>query len=123
MGFSLSIPRWASVLLILCLGLAQAHTVITYPGYRGNNLHTNGTVAQANGLGVAYDVKNGSYIFPYGMEWIYPCKQDIFNRVLASQSDRSQVVECPGRPTEPNGPSAVVLSPSSRAGSQVMPLP
>jgi hypothetical protein len=76
MSFTQSISRWASVLLLLCLGLAQAHTVITYPGYRGNNLHTNGTVEQANGLGVAYDVKNGSYIFPYGMEWIYPCKQD-----------------------------------------------
>ncbi|EKV12965.1 gpi anchored protein [Penicillium digitatum] len=73
MSFTKSISRWASVLLLLCLGLAHAHTVITYPGYRGNNLHTNGTVAQSNGLGVAYDVKNGSYIFPYGMEWIYPC--------------------------------------------------
>ncbi|KOS45231.1 hypothetical protein ACN38_g3874 [Penicillium nordicum] len=73
MSFTQSISRWASVLLLLCLGLAHAHTVITYPGYRGNNLHTNGTVQQANGLGVAYDVKNGSYIYPYGMEWIYPC--------------------------------------------------
>ncbi|KAJ5602861.1 hypothetical protein N7537_005817 [Penicillium hordei] len=73
MSFTRSISRWASVLLLLCLGLAHAHTVITYPGYRGNNLHTNGTVEQANGLGVAYDVKNGSYIYPYGMEWIYPC--------------------------------------------------
>jgi hypothetical protein len=34
---------------LLCLGLAQAHTVITYPGYRGNNLHLNGTVQQSNG--------------------------------------------------------------------------
>ncbi|CAG8116679.1 unnamed protein product [Penicillium salamii] len=72
MGFSLSISRCTSILMLF-LSLVQAHTVITYPGYRGNNLHTNGTVAQANGLGVAYDVKNGSYIFPYGMEWIYPC--------------------------------------------------
>lgn len=75
-----SISRWTSVLLTLCLGLAQAHTVITYPGYRGNNLHTNGTVTQSNGLGVAYDPKNGSYIFPYGMEWIYPCEQATFHR-------------------------------------------
>lgn len=75
MSFTQSISRWASVLLLLCLGLAHAHTVITYPGYRGNNLHTNGTVEQANGLGAAYDVKNGSYIYPYGMEWIYPCKE------------------------------------------------
>ncbi|KAL2024266.1 hypothetical protein VTK56DRAFT_9422 [Thermocarpiscus australiensis] len=34
--------------------LASAHTVITYPGWRGNNLITNET-------------------FPYGMQWIYPC--------------------------------------------------
>ncbi|CAI7604068.1 unnamed protein product [Penicillium glandicola] len=73
MSFTQSISRWASVLLLLCLGLAHAHTVITYPGYRGNNLHTNGTIKQANGLGVAYDAANGSYIYPYGMEWIYPC--------------------------------------------------
>ncbi|OQE12071.1 hypothetical protein PENVUL_c001G08299 [Penicillium vulpinum] len=73
MSFTQSISRWTSVILLLCLGLAQAHTVITYPGYRGNNLHTNGTVEQADGLGVAYDAKNGSLIYPYGMEWIYPC--------------------------------------------------
>ncbi|KAJ4146999.1 hypothetical protein LMH87_001552 [Akanthomyces muscarius] len=35
-------------------GLAAAHTVISYPGWRGNNLITNGT-------------------FPYGMQWMYPC--------------------------------------------------
>ncbi|KAJ6092793.1 hypothetical protein N7486_008082 [Penicillium sp. IBT 16267x] len=67
----LSTSRWASLLVLLGVGLANAHSVITYPGYRGNNLHTNGTVAEANGLGVAYE--NGSYIYPYGMEWIYPC--------------------------------------------------
>jgi hypothetical protein len=78
MSLQQSVTRRAFALVLLCLGLAQAHTVITYPGYRGNNLHTNGTVQQSNGLGVAYDVKNGSYIFPYGMEWIYPCKNSQF---------------------------------------------
>ncbi|KAI1170489.1 hypothetical protein F4777DRAFT_110348 [Nemania sp. FL0916] len=34
--------------------LASAHTIITYPGWRGNNLHTNET-------------------WPYGMQWTYPC--------------------------------------------------
>ncbi|KAK3298719.1 uncharacterized protein B0H64DRAFT_81128 [Chaetomium fimeti] len=34
--------------------LASAHTIITYPGWRGNNLITNET-------------------FPYGMQWMYPC--------------------------------------------------
>jgi hypothetical protein len=33
----------------------NAHTVITYPGWRGDNLITNET-------------------FPYGMQWMYPCK-------------------------------------------------
>jgi len=34
--------------------LTSAHTIITYPGWRGNNLITNST-------------------WPYGMQWIYPC--------------------------------------------------
>lgn len=34
--------------------LALAHSVITFPGWRGNNLITNDT-------------------FPYGMQWMYPC--------------------------------------------------
>ncbi|KAH8648466.1 hypothetical protein BX600DRAFT_502882 [Xylariales sp. PMI_506] len=34
--------------------LASAHSVITYPGWRGDNLITNET-------------------FPYGMQWMYPC--------------------------------------------------
>ncbi len=34
--------------------LAQGHTVITYPGWRGNNLILNET-------------------FPFGMGWVYPC--------------------------------------------------
>lgn len=68
-----STSRWATVVALLCLGLAHAHTVIVYPGYRGNNLHTNGTVEEANGLGVAS--VDGKYIFPYGMMWSYPCMQ------------------------------------------------
>ncbi|CEJ60196.1 hypothetical protein PEBR_01668 [Penicillium brasilianum] len=65
--------RWAALVVLLWTALARAHTVITYPGYRGNNLQTNGTVAEANGLGVAYNSKNDSLYYPYGMEWIYPC--------------------------------------------------
>ncbi|KAI9929985.1 hypothetical protein ASPWEDRAFT_278490 [Aspergillus wentii DTO 134E9] len=66
-----SISRWSAIVTILCVALANAHSVIVYPGYRGNNLHTNGTVEDANGLGAAYF--NNSLIYPYGMEWIYPC--------------------------------------------------
>jgi len=43
----------ASVLLLLSTG-GNAHNVITYPGWRGDNLITNDT-------------------FPYGMQWMYPC--------------------------------------------------
>jgi hypothetical protein len=71
MVLQFSISQWAALIALLCAGLANAHTVITYPGYRGNNLHTNGTVEESNGLGQAY--YNGSLIYPYGMEWMYPC--------------------------------------------------
>ncbi|KNG84571.1 hypothetical protein ANOM_007884 [Aspergillus nomiae NRRL 13137] len=70
-----SVSRWMAFLL-LCLGLANAHTVIVYPGYRGNNLHTTGTVQEANGLGAAMSpnaTNNNSLIYPYGQQWIYPC--------------------------------------------------
>ncbi|KAL8763724.1 MAG: hypothetical protein Q9184_000516 [Pyrenodesmia sp. 2 TL-2023] len=48
--------------------IVSSHTVITYPGWRGNNLHSPGDIAGENGLGAG---DNGSY--PYGMQWIYPC--------------------------------------------------
>jgi hypothetical protein len=40
---------------LVLLGLGNAHTVLTYPGWRGDNLVTNDT-------------------FPYGMQWMYPCE-------------------------------------------------
>jgi hypothetical protein len=54
-----------------------AHTVIVYPGWRGNNILTNGTVSKDDqsikpgSLGINYE--NGTYGFPYGMQWMYPC--------------------------------------------------
>ncbi|KAG6027943.1 hypothetical protein E4U19_001754 [Claviceps sp. Clav32 group G5] len=42
------------VITLVFAALAQAHSVITFPGSRGNNLITNDT-------------------FPYGMQWMYPC--------------------------------------------------
>ncbi|EME45288.1 hypothetical protein DOTSEDRAFT_71106 [Dothistroma septosporum NZE10] len=55
--------------------VASAHTVITYPGWRGNNLHANGTAPEQdpNTLGINYFANNDSYAFPYGMQWMYPC--------------------------------------------------
>ncbi|KAJ8064797.1 hypothetical protein OCU04_007107 [Sclerotinia nivalis] len=46
--------RILTLLAIATSALVQAHTVITYPGWRGDNLITNDT-------------------FPYGMQWMYPC--------------------------------------------------
>ncbi|KAJ9131747.1 Signal peptide protein [Pleurostoma richardsiae] len=47
---------FTSMLLTLAAAatLVSAHTVMVYPGWRGNNLITNET-------------------FPYGMQWMYPC--------------------------------------------------
>jgi len=63
--------RWGVVLAVLCAGLVDAHSILVYPGYRGNNLISNGTVEEADGLGQAWI--NDSYIWPYGMQWMYPC--------------------------------------------------
>ena len=54
--------------------LATAHTVIVYPGWRGDNLDTTSFVDQTQGLGVDY--QNGSLVYPYGKQWIYPCESD-----------------------------------------------
>ena len=48
-----------------------AHTVITYPGWRGDNLITNGTVG-------VDDYQPDT--FPYGMQWMYPCMCPFFTR-------------------------------------------
>ncbi|KAK4117087.1 hypothetical protein N656DRAFT_700034 [Canariomyces notabilis] len=44
----------SALLTVAGAALASAHIVITYPGWRGNNLITNES-------------------FPYGMQWMYPC--------------------------------------------------
>ncbi|KAF2162821.1 hypothetical protein M409DRAFT_57883 [Zasmidium cellare ATCC 36951] len=68
---------FTSILLVVVaalLGLARAHTVITYPGWRGNNLHTNGTLPEDNPDTIGIDLlENGTMAFPYGMQWMYPC--------------------------------------------------
>ncbi|KAI9726914.1 MAG: hypothetical protein M1828_000262 [Chrysothrix sp. TS-e1954] len=53
--------------LVACLAsvsLSSAHLVLTYPGWRGDNLHKNGTPN-------VDDYTTG--FFPYGMQWQYPC--------------------------------------------------
>lgn len=46
--------HFSALLAVAFAALASAHIVITYPGWRGNNLIENAT-------------------FPYGMQWMYPC--------------------------------------------------
>lgn len=66
----------ALVVLVLAaiVGVSRAHTVITYPGWRGNNLHTNGTLPQDDPNTVGINFENDTLSFPYGMQWMYPCK-------------------------------------------------
>ncbi|KAF4773539.1 hypothetical protein HER10_EVM0001508 [Colletotrichum scovillei] len=45
---------FATLSALVLAATASAHIVISYPGWRGNNLITNDT-------------------FPYGMQWNYPC--------------------------------------------------
>jgi hypothetical protein len=45
----------STLLALTSAALVSSHTVITYPGWRGDNLITNAT-------------------FPYGMQWMYPCE-------------------------------------------------
>lgn len=61
---------WRLAATIVCIWSlsVNAHTVITYPGWRGDNLHTNGTVIETQGL-----VEGANNTYPYGMQWIYPC--------------------------------------------------
>ena len=63
------LSRLACALLSLWTLAANAHTIITYPGWRGDNLHSNGSVYQTNGLSMG---DNNTY--PYGMQWLYPCR-------------------------------------------------
>jgi len=67
---SASVSR-ISLALFSFLSLVSAHTVITYPGWRGDNLHSNGTVEDTDGLGTFADGQE--YLYPYGMQWMYPC--------------------------------------------------
>lgn len=44
----------STLLTVAAATLASAHTVITYPGWRGDNLKENA-------------------VYPFGMQWMYPC--------------------------------------------------
>jgi len=67
----------ATTCLSFLSSLVASHTVVTYPGWRGDNLHTNGSISGFNGTNVP-DGTNGLGVgpnntYPYGMQWVYPC--------------------------------------------------
>lgn len=103
-----------ATLLAIFTSLVTAHTVITYPGYRGNNLIKNGTTYETNGLGEA----NGT--FPYGMQWMYPCKSLLHPSPSLKPSlieiDR-QAAACQHQQIAPCGPSPAALLRSNPAGT------
>lgn len=71
--FSFSSPLVSTFICLTTLvSLVSSHTVITYPGWRGDNLKNSGDPITDHGLGVG---ANGTY--PYGMQWIYPCTQQL----------------------------------------------
>lgn len=47
--------RFSAILSLALAGIASSHTVITYPGWRGDNLKDNDE-------------------YPFGMQWEYPCE-------------------------------------------------
>ena len=109
--------------LLSVISIARAHTVITYPGWRGNNLHTNGTLPSENPESLGIDFSdNGTVAFPWGQQWIYPCRRSI-HECLRKRNDRLtlhlQAAACHNRLTAPSGQSTVVDFPSSQAGSPV----
>ena len=89
MTFTASPIFTATAWICTLIALVSSHTVITYPGWRGDNLNTNGSVLPydydtktvgTNGLGVA--LGNDSYPqYPYGMQWMYPCTSDHRSRM------------------------------------------
>lgn len=84
--------------------LATAHTVITYPGWRGNNLHTTGALPETNpdSIGIDYNNSTGEVEFPYGMQWMYPCKRsDIYSRSTVLSKQKKSIWKRTERLTTP----------------------
>lgn len=116
------------VFVVASWSLASAHTVIVYPGWRGNNIITNGTAGPKDpniipgSLGMNYDNQTGQYTFPYGMQWMYPCTFNPFSSQLSTTTmlTHEQVVACPHHKIAQNGPSEAALFPSSQDGFQAI---
>ena len=86
------LPR-ALLTAVTCLcflsAIVSSHTVITYPGWRGDNLHTNGSISGDNGTMVvdgSYGLGTGANnTYPYGMQWMYPCMSSIPSSSIKAQ--------------------------------------
>lgn len=115
-----SISQWTALVAttLSCANWVNAHTIIVYPGYRGNNLHTNGSVEAAGGLGAAF--VNDTTMYPYGMQWMYPCESSIAIQLYTEMLTflLHQAVECQSPPTAQNGLSKAAPSPFNQAGSK-----
>lgn len=111
MPFSSRLLAATALCFSLLLNFACSHTVITYPGWRGDNLITNGTIPEAQGLGIGPDTS-----YPYGMQWMYPCKCSRVSSAPISRdcclfmfsadevSRAKQAAVCPCLPIAPSGP-------------------
>lgn len=93
--------------------LVSSHLVLTYPGWRGDNLLSNGSIEESSGLGVG---PNNSY--PFGMQWIYPCESSDLVLITHKITDLSQAADLQCLIIERNGPSEVVRLLSSLVGLQ-----
>jgi len=63
--------------LAACWNFVTAHLVLTYPGWRGDNLLTSGLTPDGQvpmgSLGANWNNQTNTYDYPYGMQWMYPC--------------------------------------------------
>lgn len=68
----MAVLKYAQIFTLLALVVSvQSHLAISYPGQRGGNLVTNGTVAETNGLSIAFpNGTTGGPVFPYGSKHI-----------------------------------------------------
>jgi hypothetical protein len=66
-------PPCLLAVLLAFTATVQAHLRIEYPGQRGTNLVTNGTVADTDGLSIGVAPGTNETVYPYGMQWQYPC--------------------------------------------------
>lgn len=91
-----AIMLFITTLVATWCSLAAAHTVIVYPGWRGNNIHTNGTVSDTDpsiipgSLGITYKDNGSTAGFPYGMQWMYPCTFTLLHHLKVSLVTRNE---------------------------------